>query len=49
MPEAIRKLAEDAELRTALGAAGRERMQNEFSIARMTDRHIRLYESLLDG
>ncbi|NNF48375.1 MAG: glycosyltransferase [Woeseiaceae bacterium] len=46
---AIAGLMDDDERRAAFGAAGRERMQNEFSIARMADRHISLYESLLDG
>jgi glycosyltransferase involved in cell wall biosynthesis len=47
--DAIGRLIEDRELRAALGAAGRERMQNLFSIARMAERHISLYESLIDG
>ena len=46
---AIVALMNDNERRGSFGAAGRRRMQNEFSIARMADRHIRLYESLLDG
>jgi glycosyltransferase involved in cell wall biosynthesis len=38
---------DDEALRKKFGAAGRERMQNEFSIATMADKHIALYESLL--
>jgi glycosyltransferase involved in cell wall biosynthesis len=44
---AIARLMDDDALRSTMGAAGRERMQNEFSIATMADRHIALYESLL--
>jgi hypothetical protein len=32
-----------------MGVAGRERMQNEFSIDTMADRHVELYESVLEG
>jgi glycosyltransferase involved in cell wall biosynthesis len=46
---AIASLMDDDERRRSFGKAGRNRMQNEFSIVRMADRHIRLYESLLDG
>jgi glycosyltransferase involved in cell wall biosynthesis len=45
---AIATLMDDDELRSAMGAAGRERMQNEFSIATMADGHVALYESLLE-
>ncbi len=44
---AIARLMDDDALRQRMGAAGRERMQNEFSIATMADRHIALYQSLL--
>ena len=44
---AIARLMNDDELRASMGNAGRERMQNEFSIATMADRHVALYESLL--
>ena len=44
---AIARLIDDPELRSQFGEAGRERMQNEFSIATMADRHVDLYESLL--
>jgi glycosyltransferase involved in cell wall biosynthesis len=44
---AIAKLMDDDELRASMGNAGRERMQNEFSIATMADRHVALYESML--
>jgi len=45
--QAIRTLVDDEAMRANLGAAGRERMQNEFSIATMAAKHLTLYESLL--
>jgi glycosyltransferase involved in cell wall biosynthesis len=47
--DAIAELIDDDERRRALGEAGRERMQKEFSIATMIDRHIEMYESVLHG
>ena len=47
--DALVRLLEDRELRTRLGAAGRQRMQKEFSIATMADKHIALYEAVLNG
>ncbi|NIA27182.1 MAG: glycosyltransferase [Desulfobulbaceae bacterium] len=47
--DAIAALLNDANLRQKMGAAGRERMQNEFSIDTMVDMHIALYESVLNG
>jgi len=46
---AIAALIDNDELRARMGAAGRERMQKEFSIATMVDRHVALYESILNG
>ena len=46
---AIAKLIDDRDLRQKMGAAGRERMQNEFSIDTMADKHVALYESVLNG
>ena len=45
--EAIVTLMDDPELRSMLVGAGRERMQKEFSIATMADRHMTLYKSVL--
>ena len=45
----IAVLLDDAKLRQHMGAAGRERMQKEFSIDTMVDKHITLYESVLNG
>lgn len=47
--QALVDLMDDRDLRTRLGDAGRKRMQNEFSIATMADKHVALYESVLNG
>jgi len=49
LQDAIATLADDQGLRQRMGAAGRKRMQNEFSIDTMVTRHISLYESVLNG
>jgi glycosyltransferase involved in cell wall biosynthesis len=49
LQDAIATLVDDQALRQRLGAAGRKRMQNEFSIDTMATRHISLYESVLNG
>jgi len=46
---ALRQLIENPELARKLGAAGRLRMQNEFSIDTMADKHVALYESVVNG
>jgi len=46
---AIARFMDEANLGAEFGMAGRERMQNEFSIATMADKHIELYESVLHG
>lgn len=46
---AIARLIDDDQMRQAMGAAGRERMQNDFGIVTMVDRHIGVYESVLNG
>ncbi len=45
---AIATLIDDGPMRERMSAAGKERMQNDFSIATMADKHITLYESVLD-
>jgi len=40
---ALRRLLDDAALRTRLGASSRERAHSEFHIARMMDKYVRLY------
>jgi glycosyltransferase involved in cell wall biosynthesis len=44
---AIARIIDNPELGKEFGKAGRERMQKEFSVATMADRHVGLYESLL--
>lgn len=46
---AIARFMDDDGMRASMGAAGRKRMQNEFSIATMVDKHVALYESVLNG
>lgn len=43
LAEAMRTLAQDASLRERMGAAGRQRVRERFSLAAMTDAHIALY------
>ena len=49
MGDAIARLIDENELRQVMGSAGRERMQKEFSIDTMVDKHVDLYESILNG
>jgi len=49
LQNAMKTLIDDDGLRKRMGAAGRERMQKEFSIATMADKHVALYESILNG
>ncbi len=49
LQEAIVTLIDSDTVRQRMGAAGRERMQNEFSIDTMAAKHIALYESVLNG
>jgi glycosyltransferase involved in cell wall biosynthesis len=48
MAVAIARLADDNELRGRYAAAGRSRMQTEFSIDAMADKHVALYESVIE-
>ncbi len=45
--EAIATLMDDGTRRAGMSAAGRARMQKEFSIDTMADRHVALYEAVL--
>jgi glycosyltransferase involved in cell wall biosynthesis len=45
---AIITLARDPERRKRLGAAGRKRVEKEFSIERCVKAHLDLYEEMLD-
>ena len=42
-------MIDDDAMRTKMSIAGQERMQNDFSIATMADKHITLYESIING
>ncbi len=46
---AIEALIDNEQRRKKMGHAGQARMRNEFSIATMADRHIEVYESVLNG
>ncbi len=48
LADAMARLIDNEELRHTYGAAGRERMQNEFSIDTMVTGHVELYESILN-
>lgn len=47
--KAIMTLLAHPDVRERMGAAGKERMQNEFSIDTMVAQHIALYESVVNG
>jgi glycosyltransferase involved in cell wall biosynthesis len=47
--EALASLIDDETLRERMGRAGKERMQTVFSIATMAERHVALYESVIDA
>ena len=49
LAHAIAELMNDRERRERMGAAGRARMQAEFSIDAMAQAHVRLYDSVLNG
>jgi len=42
---AVRRLVEDAEYRARLGSAGRQRMEEHYSNAKMIDAYVALYDS----
>jgi len=46
---AIRRVIDEPDLGHRFGEAGRLRMRNEFSIGQMVDKHVALYESVLNG
>ena len=49
LADAIETLLTDADKRTRLGNAGRDRMRSAFAVDTMAERHVELYESILDG
>ncbi len=49
LAEALRRLIENAELRATLGAAGRERVLERFTVQRVIEQTFAVYEELLGG
>jgi glycosyltransferase involved in cell wall biosynthesis len=49
LTDAISRFIDEPHLGRRFGEAGRRRMRNEFSIDKMVDDHIALYESVLNG
>ena len=49
LASAIDSLMRDEPLRKKMGDAGRERMRKEFSIDTMADKHVHLYQSILNA
>lgn len=47
LAQALQRLLDDCQLRARLGAGARERFEQDFNAARMTDRTIDLYRSVL--
>jgi glycosyltransferase involved in cell wall biosynthesis len=47
--DAIVTLMDDESLRARLGEAGKKRMQKDFSIATMAEKHVQLYESVINA
>ena len=46
LAEAMRTLVDDHDLRERMGIAGRGRVQERFTVARMVDSHIELYRKV---
>jgi glycosyltransferase involved in cell wall biosynthesis len=49
LEQAILRLAQNRMLQRACGEAARKRMREEFSIEAMVEKHIELYQALLNG
>jgi glycosyltransferase involved in cell wall biosynthesis len=49
LQKAIAVLIDESEMRVELGETGRQRMKDEFPVATMVDRHIELYQSVING
>lgn len=49
LQKAIAVLIDETAMRREFGQAGRHRMKNEFSVEIMVERHIKLYESVMNG
>ncbi|MGI9225183.1 MAG: glycosyltransferase [Woeseiaceae bacterium] len=49
LAEAISRFVEEPDLGRRFGEAGRQRMEDEFSIEAMAEQHLALYETVLNG
>lgn len=49
LQKAIAVMIDESEMRSEFGEAGRQRMKDEFSVETMVERHIELYESVING
>jgi glycosyltransferase involved in cell wall biosynthesis len=49
LQKAIAVMIDEFEMRSEFGEAGRQRMKDEFSVETMVERHIELYESVING
>ena len=49
LQKAIAVMIDETEMRSEFGEAGRQRMKDEFSVETMVERHIELYESVING
>jgi glycosyltransferase involved in cell wall biosynthesis len=49
LQRAIGTMIEEPDMRREFGAAGRERMRDEFGVPTMVERHLDLYRRLIDG
>ena len=49
LAEALDRLARDAALRQMMGEAGRARVHEQFTRTRMAERHIELYQQVMQG
>ena len=43
----ILALSEDAKTRSSMGAAAQKKLQEEFSLSRCVEAHVKLYQSVL--
>lgn len=49
LQKAIAVMIDETDMRSEFGEAGRQRMKDEFSVETMVERHIELYESVING
>ena len=47
LADALRSLLEEPERRRAMGEAGRRKVESEFSIERIAESHLRLFDDLV--